>query len=182
MLPVCAGVVGPPLYCREAGSTLAATMPQSPQTLGAGICNSKAARSGRPVFLWGCRSVRALPAQNGPIVGSWYADEAAFFDSEFRIVHAIAWAPIPEHKPKVDKSPSAGNSLNAAEAGLSIAPHRLVWPIVLNFTPIRSTCRQTTVQCQTAFSKSRSNFGGKAVELGSQMQAPVDKNFGRCSR
>jgi hypothetical protein len=65
--------------------------------------DSKAARSGRLVFLWGCRSVRALPAQNGPIVGSWYADEAAFFDSEFRIVHAIAWAPIPEHKPKVDK-------------------------------------------------------------------------------
>ena len=65
--------------------------------------DSKAARSGRPVFLWGRRDAPALPAQNGPIVGSWYADEAAFFDSEFRIVHAIAWAPIPEHKPEVNQ-------------------------------------------------------------------------------
>jgi hypothetical protein len=46
-----------------------------------------------------------------------------------------------------------------------------------NFTPVRSRCRQTTVQCQTAFSKSRSNFGGKAVALGSDMQAPVDEKF-----
>jgi glucose/arabinose dehydrogenase len=35
----------------------------------------------------------------------------------------------------------------------------------------------TTVQCQTALSKIRSNFGGKAVVLGSEMQAPVDEKF-----
>jgi hypothetical protein len=65
--------------------------------------DSKEARSGKLVLLWGRRNARALPAQNGPIVGSWYTDEADFFDSEFRIVHVIAWAPIPEHKPEVNQ-------------------------------------------------------------------------------
>ena len=47
----------------------------------------------------------------------------------------------------------------------------------LNFTPIRSACRQTTMQCRMALSKSRSNFGGIAGALVSRIAAPVDDKF-----
>jgi hypothetical protein len=47
----------------------------------------------------------------------------------------------------------------------------------LNFTPIRSACRHTTMQCRMALSKSRSNFGGSAVASGSHIPAPVDEKF-----
>jgi hypothetical protein len=47
----------------------------------------------------------------------------------------------------------------------------------LNFTPIRSACRQTTMQCRMALSKSRSNFGGIAAALVSRIAAPVDDKF-----
>jgi hypothetical protein len=47
----------------------------------------------------------------------------------------------------------------------------------LNFTPSRSACRQTTMQCRMALSKSRSNFGGIAGALVSRIAAPVDDKF-----
>jgi hypothetical protein len=47
----------------------------------------------------------------------------------------------------------------------------------LNFTPIRSAPRHTTVQCRMALSKSSSNFGGSAAALGSHIAAPVDEKF-----
>jgi hypothetical protein len=47
----------------------------------------------------------------------------------------------------------------------------------LNFTPIRSAPRHTTMQCRMALSKSSSNFGGSAAALGNQIAASVDEKF-----